>query len=233
MLFRSARYEDQQHEVVRFTSQLAETEAAFARTEAELNAARIELGRTRIHAPYDAVVTRKHVSAGAYLRLGDPIVTLLSDRNLEIEADVPSNRLSGLAPGATMRAVFDSGEPFEVSVRALIPDENPLTRTRPVRFSAQGSQWRSVAANQTVTVRIPIGERRTIVSVHKDAVISNKGKQLVYIVADGKANVRPVTVGEAVGTRLEVLNGLAPGDEVVVRGNERLRPGQAVTPTGG
>ncbi|NKC10878.1 MAG: efflux RND transporter periplasmic adaptor subunit [Gammaproteobacteria bacterium] len=228
--FPRARYEDQQHEVVRFTSQLAEASAAFTRTDAQLRAARIDLARTQIRAPYDAVVTRKHVSAGAYLRLGDAIVTLMAANDLEVEADVPSERLGGVIPGVKMDAVFDNGESIQVTVRALIPDENPLTRTRPVRFSANLDPKAAIAANQSITVAIPAGEPRQVVSVHKDAIINRKGQQLVYVVADGKANIRLVQLGEAVGPRLEVLDGLAPGEVVVVRGNERLRPGQAVEP---
>jgi RND family efflux transporter MFP subunit len=231
--FPRARYEDQQHEVVRFTSQLAEARAGLGRTQAELNAARIDLDRTQIRAPYSAVVTRRHVSPGAYLRLGDAVVTLLSDTDLEIEADVPSKRLGGVIPGADMRATFEDGTQMTVQVRALIPDENPLTRTRPVRFAAKLGDGRAVAANQSITVDIPVGKQRNVVSVHKDAVLSRKGKQMVYVVLEGKAAIRSVQLGEAVGSRLEVLKGLTPGDVVVVRGNERLRPGQAVAPTEG
>jgi len=51
---------------------------------------------------------------------------------------------------------------------------------------------------------------------------------VVFLVTDGKAELRPVELGEAVGGRLSCHSGLKPGDEVVVRGNERLAPGQAV-----
>jgi hypothetical protein len=49
---------------------------------------------------------------------------------------------------------------------------------------------------------------------------------------DGKAAPRTVTIGAALGDQFEVLSGLVPGDEVVVRGNERLRPGQDIAPQG-
>ena len=51
---------------------------------------------------------------------------------------------------------------------------------------------------------------------------------MVFVIQDGKASPRTVQLGEAVGARFEVLGGLKPGDMAVVRGNERLRPGQAV-----
>ena len=64
--------------------------------------------------------------------------------------------------------------------------------------------------------------------MHKDAVIKRGEQDLVYVVIDGAAQLRPVRLGEAVGTRFEVLEGLSEGDQVVTRGNERLRPNDPV-----
>jgi len=226
--FPRARYEDQQHEVVRFTSAQAEAAAALSRTEAELSMAGIELARTRVRAPYNAVVTRRHVSPGAYVRLGDAIVSLLNVDALEIEADVPSNRLSGLREGTVVKAQLDGGALFDATVRAVIPDEDPLTRTRQVRLQADFTGRLAGAVNQSITVLVPVGEPRDVLSVHKDALIARRGGQMVFVIQNGKASPRTVQLGEAVGARFEVLSGLKPGDRVVVRGNERLRPGQAV-----
>lgn len=231
--FPRARYEEQQLEVVRFTSAKAEAESALARTQAELRAATIELQRSRIVAPYDGVVTRRHVSPGAYLAVGAPVVTLVNDTALEVEADVPADRIAGLQPGTPVRASLTDGEVIDIVVRAVIPDENPSTRTRQVRFSTDIGASRATAVNETVAVRVPVGAERTVLSVHKDAVISRGGQQLVYVVRDGKAAIQPVRLGEALGTRLEVIDGLGAGDPVVVRGNERLQPGQPVQATEG
>ena len=66
-------------------------------------------------------------------------------------------------------------------------------------------------------------------TVHKDAILNRGGAQLVVLIDDGKAAFRPVKLGQAFGQRFVVLNGLVEGDEVVIRGNERLRPGQDIT----
>jgi multidrug efflux pump subunit AcrA (membrane-fusion protein) len=117
----------------------------------------------------------------------------------------------------------------------MVPEENPLTRTRTVRFTAEfDGSIKNLAASQSITILIPIGQTRTVVSVHKDAVITRKGQKIVFVVVKNKegkgqkAFPRTVTLGEAVGGRFEVLSGLKPGERVVVRGNERLRPGQKV-----
>jgi multidrug efflux pump subunit AcrA (membrane-fusion protein) len=73
-----------------------------------------------------------------------------------------------------------------------------------------------------------VGVRRDVVSVHKDAVIPRGGESIVFVAKEGKAVRQALQLGDAVGNRFEVLDGLKAGDVVVVRGNERLRPGQSI-----
>jgi len=65
--------------------------------------------------------------------------------------------------------------------------------------------------------------------VHKDAIIRRGAKAMVYVVVGDEATMKPVVLGDAIGSRFEVVEGLVDGDQVVVRGNERLRPGAKVT----
>jgi len=85
-----------------------------------------------------------------------------------------------------------------------------------------------LAANQSVTVLLPTGGGEDVVTVHKDAVIRQGPRAIAYVVQDGVANPRPLSLGKAVGSRFQVLDGVSTGDLVVVRGNERLQPGQSV-----
>jgi RND family efflux transporter MFP subunit len=231
--YRQDRQDDAERDLEASASALAEAEAEHARVEADFSLAEIAIRDATIRAPYAGVVTDRHTVAGNYVRVGDPIVTLLNDTDLEIEADVPDNRVSGLMEGVAITAGLQGGQRIKATVRAVVPDENPRTRTRAVRFVPQFPDGQSqIARNQSVTVLIPIGTTRDVVTVHKDAVVVKKGKQLVYVVTDGKAGIRPVVVGESVGGRFEIKKGLKPGDVVVIRGNERLRPDQAVKISG-
>jgi RND family efflux transporter MFP subunit len=230
--FSQARHEDKQNEVIKYRSEVGERLADVGNARAALRLADIDMYNGKIRAPYNAVVTQKHTVAGAYVNVGDPVVTLVNEEALEIEANVPSERVGGLIVGRTVDIRFDDGGRHEAVVRALIPEENPLTRTRPVRLSPafDGSVIArlGLAANQSVTVMVPIGKPRDVVSVHKDAVIPRGGQSIVFAAVDGKAERRVVRLGSAIGSRFEVLDGLGVGDLVVVRGNERLRPGQAI-----
>ncbi|RED52504.1 RND family efflux transporter MFP subunit [Aestuariispira insulae] len=229
--FSQARLDDKKKEVARLRSEQAEAEAAVAKSQASLALAEIDLKRTRVLAPFNGVVIERHTERGAYLSAGGNVVTLLNDEDMEVEADVPANRIAGLTPGRLVEIELVAGENQQAIVRAVVPDENVLTRTRAVRFTpaAKATEPGALAAGQSVTVFIPVGTAREIVSVHKDAVLPQGGRNRVYVVRNGVAEIREITYGEAVGDRLEVLSGLEPGDVTVIRGNERIQPGQEVT----
>lgn len=227
--FSQARHDDARQNVAIYQAQVAESEAALLSAGADLELAEINVNDTEITAPYDGVVSQRMTEAGAYVQVGDPLVRLIADGSLEIEADVPYQRLSGLIPGATVRVTLDDDTAHEAMVRAVVPQENPLTRTRAVRFVPSfGDTDRPLASDQSVTVHVPVGAPRMVLSVHKDAVIKNGDSAMVFVANGEVAEPREVTLGEAVGSRYEVLAGLKEGDLVVVRGNERLRPGDKV-----
>ena len=231
--FSPARFEDALQEVAKAESGAARAEADLLRARANYEIADINLASTQVKAPYEGVVTLVNTSVGAYLNTGQPVLTLIDDRHMEIEADVPANRVLGLQPGTKVSYTSgDNSQAFAV-VRAQVPSENPLTRTRTVRFSPDAdSLGYGVALNQTVSILIPSGPVRDVVTVHKDAVLNRSGTQVVYLALGGKAQRRTVKLGEAVGGRFIVLSGLKPGEQVVVRGNERLRPGQDIRANG-
>ena len=81
---------------------------------------------------------------------------------------------------------------------------------------------------QSVTVNVPIGAARRAIMVAKDAVMVGDRGLYVYAVQDQKAVIKPVKLGEAIGSYFIVEQGLKRGDVVVTRGNERLRPNQTV-----
>lgn len=226
--FPKARYEDKLVDVTRLRTEMVEYQAKAERAAANLRLSETNLSYTKIIAPYDGTITRRHSEMGSYLKEGQAVYTMVSDRALEIEIDVPAARVEALKPGIV--CTFELGKRrFEAVVRAIVPEEDLRTRTRTVRLTPKfGDRPAAMAANQSATVHVPIGKGRNVLSVHKDALIASRGQPTAFVVEDGRAQSRTVRVGEAVGTRFEVLDGLKAGDIVVVRGNERLRDGSRV-----
>ncbi len=228
--FSEAQLIDKEHEIEVARSRINAATARIGEFHAKLQMRQQDLEDAVIRAPFSGVVTRRHVSPGAFVRVGEPVVTLIDDEQLEIEAEVSSDRLSGLDPGTEVRVRLDDGSRHSAVVRAVVPEENPLTRTRAVRFVPHfGATDKPLAVGQSVTIELPTGPPREVVTVDKDAVIQRPTGAMVFVVEDQAAKPRPVRLGDAIDSRFEVLDGLRPGELVVVRGNERLRPGQPVT----
>lgn len=229
--FSPARYDNAVQDAAVSESAVAAAAAALARARASLRIARDQLADGEVAAPYDGVVTERHTEVGAWVGVGAPVATLLNESDLEIEADVPYNRISGLSAGTVVTVSLADGSPHAAIVRAVGAEENALTHTRRVRFTPQvtGAEVAN-AVGESVSVSLPLGAPRQVLTVHKDAILKRQGLSLVYVVNDeGAAEIRPVSLGEAVGPRFEALDGVAVGERVVIRGNERLRPGQAVS----
>ncbi len=227
--FPQARYEDKLLDVTRYKSTVNEAKAKLKRAHANLKLAELDIKYSKIRAPYDGVVTIRHTIAGAFLKEGQKVVTLVNDARIEVEADVPSSRIGGLKPGVKVRMRLEDQSWHTANVRAVVPDENTRTRTRVVRFvpSFNGTTMR-LAANQTAILQLPIGKERQVVTVHKDALISSRGNPTVFVVVKRRVQARRIRIGDSVGGRFEVLSGLKPGEVVVIKGNERLRDGRRI-----
>ncbi len=231
--FSKGRHEDTRQQVVVEESSVGAALAHKERAEANLALAEIDLYYAKVRAPYDGVVTLEHTETGSWVTGGGAVVSMISDAQLEVEADVPATRILALEAGLVVSIALDDGTEHQAVVRAIVPEENPLTRTRQVRFTPDIEMTgRRLAVNESVVLHLPAGPYREVVTVHKDAVITRQGQTFVYIAANGTANIRPVQTGAAVGGRFEVISGVKVGDLVVIRGNERLRPGQQVTVPG-
>ena len=146
---------------------------------------------------------------------------------------MPTNRLAGLQRGVALEITLDDGTSHEAVIRAVVPEENPKTRTRAVRLTPSfGKVLKKTALYQSVTVSVPIGRSGKVISVHKDSVTRDEGRPLVFVINGGRVEQRSVVLGESVGQRFTVISGLRVGEQVVVRGNEQLSSGAAVRVVG-
>lgn len=226
--FSRARLDDKTKEATVAASRIEAADARLARARVMRDYRDADLADAEIRAPFGGVVIARHVSAGAHVQVGEPVVSLVDDQTTEIEADVPADRLADLAAGLAVSVEVAGGGTHPAELRAIVPVENPLTRTRAVRF-ASAAVGEALAIGQSVTVFLPVGAMHDVATVHKDAVtVSLQGRQVFVVAGDDTVEPRQVSLGAAIGNRFEVLDGLVPGELVVVRGNERLQPGQAV-----
>jgi RND family efflux transporter MFP subunit len=202
-----------------------------ARGDLEVARARLEqnedqLTRTRIAAPYDGVVVERLMTPGERVVEGSPVVRLVNPENLEVIARAPLEYYPFVERG--MRLALHAGERVETGVvRTIVAVGDMDTHQFELRLDLEG---RPFPVGQTVRVAIPVSDARAVLTVPRDALVLRPEGQSVFVVdADGTARQIPVRVGVGQGVDLEISGDVEPGATVVIRGNERLQPGQQVS----
>ena len=197
----------------------------------ELNAARARvalirerLKRTRIKAPFGGIVTERARHNGEWAKSGDTVVRIVDAGALEVQTWIPIAALAFVREGSELALRTNPGNTTG-KVRAIVPVGDNRSRLYELRLQIGGQSW---PVGQDVRVAIPTAAARVVVAIPRDALVLRRDGASVYRVDENdRADRVAVTPGIAEGELIEV-DGIAPGDRVVTRGGERLRPGQAV-----
>jgi RND family efflux transporter MFP subunit len=194
---------------------------------AEVERLEVELQKKVIKAPFNGVVIKKHVDRGEWLSPGSSVATLARDEIVDIVVEVPEEITRFIRSGVEVR-VKAGGRETMGKIFALIPRGDIATRTFPVKIRMNNSL--SLVEGMEARVVLPASDRRRSLMVPRDAVLNLSGQNVVFAIVDSKANLIPVKVigyqGNMVGVEAE---GLSEKMKVAIKGNERLRDGQAVT----
>ncbi len=205
---------------------IARAEADVAIRRAELDQIDDELRRAKIVVPFDGVITRKLVERGAYVRPGDPVASVVQLDPVRASVAVPERYIATVERGAELELTLDAfpGKVFQARVQAIIPTGDPLARSFPVRLRLANHDQR-ILPGMAVRLRLPTAEGRKQLAVPRDALVHSPMLAL-YKVVDGKAQIVPVRTAASDAGFVQVLGAIAEGDEIVLRGNDGLRPGQ-------
>ncbi|GAA0786815.1 efflux RND transporter periplasmic adaptor subunit [Roseibium denhamense] len=208
----------------------AEAAARVNVAEMALRRAKYDLDNAMVRAPFNGIVIEVGTEVGQFVALGSEVARLIDTDDIRVEANVPARFIEALQPDQTVYGTTGSGGAIVLKLRAALPTESSATRTRPVVFDVVSKEG-IAAAGQSLTLDLPVSAPRSVPAVPKDALIQSRDGWQVFVAKDGIAEPRSVQIGIALGDRYEVTSGLSVGDIVVVRGNERLRPGQQIAPT--
>lgn len=205
-------------------------EGRVEQIKADIERLQEDLDRSKIQAPFAGTIVEEHTEVGEWVKVGDPVVEMVSLAELDIRVDVPERYFETLNPGAVATVTFDSLPKFEIKghISAIIPRADLRARTFPVKVRIPNEEGR-VGVGMLAQVTLPAGGSYRATVVPKDAVVNQGPEKIVYLI-NGDNTVSPVSVetGAGVGAWLAVLGDLKAGQKVVTRGNERLSPGQQV-----
>ena len=197
----------------------------LADANAALERARSDLEHTEIRAAFAGHVTARLASVGEYIDVGEDVLRLVDTHRIEIALPASIALTGYIKPG--MQVPVRSGAvEREYTVRTVVPVGDAVSRMVEVRLVADDSEW---LVGTPVQISLPSDSPVSTVAVPRDALVERSGQSYVYKVNDdGAADQVTVQISAVVGLWVGVAGGISPGDRVIVRGAERLSPGQAV-----
>lgn len=197
---------------------LSDARAALARAKADLE-------RTEIRAIFAGHVTARLASVGEFVSVGEDVVRLVDTHRLEISLPASIALTPFIKPGVRV-PVRSGNELREHPVRTVVPVGDAVSRMVEVRLTVADGEW---LVGTPVQVSLPSDAARSTVAVPRDALVERSGRSYVYkVAADNTAEQVAVTINAIVGLWVGVAAGIDAGDLVIVRGAERLSPGQAI-----
>jgi RND family efflux transporter MFP subunit len=201
--------------------------ATLAQRKAELEIARAQLEETSIEAPYDGRVERRLVSTGAYLATGDSLCELVRVEPLRVVLEIGERDAAEVRLGQTARVQVASGAaelsgPIVRLAPALSRDGRTLTAE--LELPNPGG---AVRAGGFVEARVVTATDQAAPSVPLEAIATFAGLDKAFVVKDGVCAERRLRLGRRTAGRVEVLDGLTPGERVVLAPKD-LGPGSAV-----
>lgn len=199
------------------------------RNEAEIDLLKDDISKKSVKAPFAGFVAEEHTQVGQWLPVGGPVVTLVDLTHIKISVDVPERYAVQLLPQSRVLALVASisEEPIAGKISGIVPEGDPDARTFPVHLSLVNPDLK-IRSGMEARVTFNLGSKKNALLVPKDAIVTAGTNRLVYVVASSVAQPVNVKVTGYYDGNIAVEGPLKAGDRVVIRGNERLRPGQPV-----
>ncbi len=199
------------------------------RAQAQIDALAYRITQKQVKAPFSGFIATEHTQVGQWLQPGSPVVTMVDISKVKVTVDVPERYISELVPKDAVDVVIKSvsGSRLSGRIDAILPQGNAVSRTFPVKIILDNPGFKIKSGMEAVAT-FNLASKQNALVVPKDAVVTAGENKLVYKVENKKASPVPVTVMGYYKGGAVVKGPLKTGDVVVVRGNERLRPGQPV-----
>lgn len=217
------------------TAQSADEAASnLAVGQASVELAGVQLEKTKIVAPFSGIVGLRQVSVGEYVTAGRALVNLEAIDPVKADFRVPEKFLPAIHVGQSIRIRVDAfpGDSFDGKVYAIDPRIDVAGRSLLVRAVVPNADRRlrpGLFARVTVLLQL----KEDALSIPEQAIVPQGDSQYVFKIVEGKAELTKVVVGTRREGRVEIVEGLTLGDQVVTAGQLKIRDGSAVSVVSG
>lgn len=217
-------------QVIDLTAQLRTSDTNIVTARARERAALARLDDLSLRAPFSGRVGVRTVSVGALVEPRTAITTLDDLSQMRLDFSVPEAQLSSLRVGSELRttSIAFGSRVFTGKVSVIDTRVDPVTRSVRLTGIIDNSDG-ALRPGMFMNVTLNVAARQNAVTVPEEAVVGEGPRQVVFVVKDGRIERRLIRMGQRGEGRVEVLEGVNVGEQVVARGTQRVRHGLAVT----
>jgi membrane fusion protein, multidrug efflux system len=211
-----------------------EAENVMRVADATVSLAEAKLTKLTIKAPFSGTVGLRTASLGDYVKDGQDIVNLEKTDSIKVDFKVPELFQSKIKVGQALSVALDAlpGQPFTGRVYAVNPQLDTAGRAVVLRAQMDNKSG-ALKPGMFARVRLNLADTGETVVVPEQAVAMQGEDQIMFKVIDGRAMRTKVEVGQRRDGKVEIVEGVASTDTIVVAGWQRLRDGAAVRSAGG
>lgn len=215
--------------------------SALRAAQAAHEAARVAVSYTRIEAPFDGVVLSKQANVGDVItpftsasEAKGAVVTMADMGTLEVEADVSESNLMKVKIGQPCEIQLDAlpDERFRGEVQSIVPtvDRSKATVMVKIRFLDKDARILPEMSAKAAFLSRPVAdeERKPVTAVNAAAIVARNGESVAFRISEGRARRIRVVTGNRIGDMLEIRQGLAFGDKVVLKPSPKLEDGDKI-----
>jgi membrane fusion protein, multidrug efflux system len=205
--------------------------AALNENLARIALAQANLAKSELKAPFEGVLGLRRVSLGDYLDSGDVIINLEQVDPLKVDFRVPEIYFTTVKLGQTIKLTVDAlpGETFEGTIYAMDPLIDAGGRSIVLRARVPNGDDR-LRPGLFARVSLVYDTHPNALLIPESAIVPFGSQKFVFRVVDGKAVQTQIKVGEYINGKVEVLEGLKPGETVVTAGQLKIADGMGVAP---
>jgi len=211
-------------------AQFRAAEARVRSAEARTRSLDARLDEVRITAPFEGRVGLRQVSVGALVQPGTVITSLDDLSRIKLDFSIPENFLGKLRSGLPVfaRSSAYPNRVFEGVVSAIDTRVDPVTRAIKVNALFENRD-EALKPGMFISVELALERRENAVLIDEEALVPEGARQYVFVVRDNRAVRVEVKLGTRLPGAVEIVEGVKPGEQVIVRGTSRVRPNQPVT----